>query len=78
GLDHSVLRLLESIIETYHGGRVGLTTLAASLNEDPGTLEEVIEPYLLQIGFIKRSSQGRIATQRAYSHLGKTYTSTQK
>ncbi len=78
GLDHSDRRLLESIIETYRGGPVGLTTLAASLNEDPGTLEEVIEPYLLQIGFIKRSSQGRIATQRAYHHLGKTYTSTQK
>ncbi|HKY73793.1 MAG TPA: Holliday junction branch migration DNA helicase RuvB [Patescibacteria group bacterium] len=70
GLDHSDRRLLQAIIEKYEGGPVGLTTLATSLNEDAGTLEEVIEPYLIQVGFIQRTSQGRVATPHAYAHLG--------
>lgn len=70
GLDHSDRRVLEMLIEKYNGGPVGLSTLAASLNEDAGTLEEVVEPYLMQIGFMKRTSQGRVATERAYKHLG--------
>lgn len=70
GLDHSDRRVLEMLIEKYNGGPVGLSTLAASLNEDAGTLEEVVEPYLMQIGFMKRTSQGRVATDRAYVHLG--------
>lgn len=70
GLDHSDRRVLETLIEKYNGGPVGLSTLAASLNEDAGTLEEVVEPYLMQIGFMKRTSQGRVATERAYKHLG--------
>jgi Holliday junction DNA helicase RuvB len=71
GLDHSDRRLVEILIDKYDGGPVGLGTLAASLNEDAGTLEEVVEPYLLQIGFVKRTPQGRVATERAYTHLGK-------
>lgn len=70
GLDHSDRRVLETLIEKYNGGPVGLSTLAASLNEDAGTLEEVVEPYLMQIGFMKRTPQGRVATERAYKHLG--------
>jgi len=70
GLDHSDRRVLETLIEKYNGGPVGLSTLAASLNEDAGTLEEVVEPYLMQIGFMKRTPQGRVATERAYTHLG--------
>ncbi|MBI5151830.1 MAG: Holliday junction branch migration DNA helicase RuvB [Candidatus Pacebacteria bacterium] len=69
GLDHSDRRLLETMIKKYNGGPVGIATLAASLNEDPGTLEEVVEPYLLQVGFIKRTPQGRVATEHAYHHL---------
>lgn len=69
GLDHSDRRLLEVMITKYNGGPVGIATLAASLNEDPGTLEEVVEPYLLQVGFIKRTPQGRVATEHAYHHL---------
>lgn len=72
GLDHSDRRVLETLIEKYNGGPVGLSTLAASLNEDAGTLEEVVEPYLMQIGFMKRTPQGRVATERAYRHLGIT------
>lgn len=71
GLDHSDRRLLETMIEKYGGGPVGLSTLATSLNEDAGTLEEVIEPYLIQVGFIQRTPQGRVATTHAYTHLGK-------
>ncbi len=69
GLDESDRHLLKIIIEKHDGGPVGIETLAASLAEDIGTLEEVIEPYLLQIGFLKRSHRGRIATKNAYNHL---------
>lgn len=70
GLDHSDRRLLELLIEKHQGGPVGLTTLAAMLSEDTGTIEEVIEPYLLQIGFLKRTPRGRVVTHLAYQHLG--------
>ena len=59
------------LIEKHKGGPVGLSTLAAMLNEDTLTIEEVFEPYLLQIGFLKRTPKGRIVTEQAYKHLGK-------
>ena len=69
GLDDQDKKMLQMIIVHHNGGPVGLSTLAASLNEDPGTVEEVIEPYLIQIGFLKRTSQGRVVTERARKHL---------
>ncbi len=71
GLDGSDRRLLLAIIEKHNGGPVGIETLASTLSEDVGTIEEVVEPYLLQIGFMKRTSRGRVATQSAYGHLNK-------
>lgn len=73
GLDHIDRRLLKKLIKHHRGGPVGLTTIAASLNEDSGTIEEVIEPYLLQIGFLKRTPKGRVVTITAYKHLGEKY-----
>ncbi len=70
GLDENDRRLIKSIIEKHHGGPVGLKTLSASINEDPGTIEEVLEPYLIQIGFIKRSPSGRVLSEAAYKHFG--------
>lgn len=69
GLDDSDRRLLKMLIEKHEGGPVGIETLAATLSEDIGTLEEVIEPYLMQIGFLKRTPRGREATDKAYQHL---------
>lgn len=71
GLDDSDRRLLLTIIEKFNGGPVGIETLAATLSEDIGTIEDVIEPYLMQIGFLKRTTRGRVATHIAYGHLGK-------
>lgn len=71
GLDGSDRRLLLTIIDTFAGGPVGIETLAAALSEDIGTVEEVLEPYLMQVGFLKRTPKGRIATTSAYTHLGK-------
>ncbi len=70
GLDGADNRLLKTMIEMHNGGPVGIETLASSLSEDVGTLEDVIEPYLMQIGFLKRTPRGRIATSAAYKHLG--------
>ncbi|MBE5742794.1 MAG: Holliday junction branch migration DNA helicase RuvB [Clostridiales bacterium] len=71
GLDNIDIRLLTSMIDKFGGGPVGLDTLAATINEDSNTIEDVYEPYLLQLGFISRSPRGRIAMKRAYEHLGK-------
>ncbi len=71
GLDDSDRRLLLTIIEKFAGGPVGVETLAATLSEDIGTIEDVIEPYLMQIGFLKRTTRGRMTTHGAYKHLGK-------
>lgn len=71
GLDNIDIRLLTSMIEKFGGGPVGLDTLAATINEDSNTIEDVYEPYLLQLGFISRSPRGRIAMRKAYEHLGK-------
>ena len=62
--------MLETIISFYNGGPVGLETLAATVGEEAITLEDVYEPYLIQIGFLSRTPRGRCATHRAYSHLG--------
>ena len=61
---------MHAIIDKFKGGPVGLDTLAACLSEDAGSIEDVIEPYLLQLGFIERSSRGRKACRLAYEHLG--------
>lgn len=73
GLDALDRRMLRSIIEYYGGGPVGLETLAATINEDSVTLEDVYEPYLLQRGFLTRTPRGRCVTQKAYQHLGLEY-----
>lgn len=73
GLTDSDRQFLDHIISKYHGGPVGLSTLTASLNEDGLTIEEVVEPYLLQIGFLKRTPKGRVATRAAYQHIGVVY-----
>jgi Holliday junction DNA helicase RuvB len=70
GLDDADRRVLSTIIEKYAGGPVGLQTIAASLSEEPDTIMDVVEPYLLQLGFIDRTPQGRVATAPAYEHLG--------
>jgi Holliday junction DNA helicase RuvB len=72
GLDMIDNKLLNTIIDKFGGGPVGLSTLATALSEDPGTLEEVYEPFLIQEGFIKRTPRGREVTDLAYKHLGKT------
>ncbi|MBE7035432.1 MAG: Holliday junction branch migration DNA helicase RuvB [Ruminococcaceae bacterium] len=69
GLDAIDRRMLLFIIENFGGGPVGLETLAASIGEDPGTIEDVYEPYLLQIGFLNRTPRGRMATAKAYAHF---------
>lgn len=73
GLDSLDRRMLKSIIEFYGGGPVGLDTLAATINEESITLEDVYEPYLLQQGFLTRTPRGRCVTKRAYDHLGIEY-----
>jgi Holliday junction DNA helicase RuvB len=70
GLDEMDRRLMKVIIDTYEGGPVGIETLAAALAESRDTIEDVYEPYLLQQGFIGRTPRGRIATRKAYEHLG--------
>lgn len=72
GLDSVDRHLLTTLIEKFNGGPVGLNTLAAATQEETETIEEVYEPFLLQLGFLERTPRGRIATAHAYSHLGKT------
>ncbi|MBA2760740.1 MAG: Holliday junction branch migration DNA helicase RuvB [Segetibacter sp.] len=71
GLDDMDNRILSTIIEKFKGGPVGITTIATAVGEEPGTLEEVYEPFLIQEGFLKRTPRGREATPKAYGHLGK-------
>lgn len=73
GLDDVDRRVLKLIIEKHGGGPVGLNTIAASVSEEQDTIMDVVEPYLLQLGFLDRSPQGRIATRSAYDHLGVPY-----
>jgi Holliday junction DNA helicase RuvB len=74
GLDEVDRRVLKTVIEKYHGGPVGLATIAASISEEADTIMDVVEPYLLQLGFLDRTPQGRVATKRAYEHLGIEFT----
>ena len=73
GLDDVDRRVLRTIIEKYNGGPVGLNTIGASISEEPDTIMDVVEPYLLQLGFLERTPQGRMATRLAYEHLRLTY-----
>ncbi len=73
GLGESDRAFLEQLITKHSGGPVGISTIAATLNEDALTIEEVFEPYLLQIGFMKRTPKGRVITEKAYTHLGYAY-----
>ena len=73
GLDEVDRRVLKTIIEKYNGGPVGLNTIAASIGEESDTIMDVVEPYLLQLGFLDRTPQGRVATRLAYEHLGLPY-----
>jgi len=73
GLDDIDRRVLHTIIEKFDGGPVGLDTIGAALSEEPDTIMDVVEPYLLQLGFLDRTPRGRVATRRAYEHLGITY-----
>ncbi len=71
GLDEMDNRILSTIIEKFKGGPVGITTIATAVGEEPGTLEEVYEPFLIQEGFLQRTARGREVTAKAYEHLGK-------
>jgi Holliday junction DNA helicase RuvB len=73
GLDDIDRRVLATIIEKFDGGPVGLETIGAALSEEPDTIMDVVEPYLLQLGFLDRTPRGRVATRRAYEHLGIAY-----
>ena len=74
GLDDMDNRILNVIIDKFKGGPVGITTIATAVGEEPGTLEEVYEPFLIQEGFLQRTARGREATAKAYTHLGKIKT----
>jgi len=78
GLDEMDRRVIRTVIENYNGGPVGLSTIAASVSEEPDTIMDVVEPYLLQLGFLERTPQGRTVTQRAYEHLGVPYSNSQQ
>ena len=70
GLNSSDRKFLEVLIEKFKGGPVGLKTMAAAMSEEEATLEEVVEPYLIQLGLLERTARGRVATEKAYNHLG--------
>jgi len=73
GLDATDITMLKTMIEKYKGGPVGLETVAATIGEEADTIEDVYEPYLIQIGFLSRTLRGRIVLPDAYTHLGYTY-----
>jgi len=70
GLDEMDRKLMQTIIEKFDGGPVGLGTISASIHEEKDSIEEIIEPYLIQIGFLDRTPRGRMATRLAYNHFG--------
>jgi Holliday junction DNA helicase RuvB len=78
GLDSIDRRILRTIVEKYDGGPVGLDTIAVSVSEDPETVEDVYEPFLMQLGFLARTPRGRVATKLAYDHLGLVKASTEQ
>jgi Holliday junction DNA helicase RuvB len=73
GLDDVDRRILKTIITTFNGGPVGIDTLSAIIDEEPITIEDVYEPYLMRLGFINRTPRGRCVTKLAYDHLGLPY-----
>ena len=72
GLDEIDQKIMLTILEKYGGGPVGVNTIAASISEEAETIEEVYEPYLIQLGFLNRTPRGRVATPQAYRHFGFT------
>ena len=78
GLDSMDRMILETLIDKFSGGPVGLNSLAVAVSEDVSTIEDVYEPYLIKEGFIQRTSRGRIAQEKSYTHLGKTITKKQQ
>jgi Holliday junction DNA helicase RuvB len=70
GLDKLDLAILSTVVVKFGGGPVGLSTLSAAVGEETDTIEDVVEPYLLQLGLLQRTPRGRVATVRAYRHLG--------
>ena len=70
GLDMMDRKFLEAVLHKFAGGPVGLDNIAAAIGESPDTIEDVIEPYLIQQGFLQRTPRGRVATERSYSHFG--------
>ncbi|MBQ6298215.1 MAG: Holliday junction branch migration DNA helicase RuvB [Selenomonadaceae bacterium] len=73
GLDHTDRRMLDAMIKKFHGGPVGLETIAAAISETRETIEDIYEPYLLQLGFIMRTPRGRVVTEAGYTHMGVAY-----
>ena len=73
GLDVTDRTVVETIIDKFDGGPVGLDTLAAATGEESSTIEDVVEPFLIQLGFINRTTRGRVCTERAYKHLGRSF-----
>jgi Holliday junction DNA helicase RuvB len=73
GLDEIDRRVLQAIVDKFEGGPVGLETIAAAISEESDTIMDVVEPYLLQLGFLDRTPRGRVATRRAYDHLQVAY-----
>ena len=73
GLDETDYNLLKSIIEKFNGGPVGIEAIASSIGEEQTTIEDVYEPYLLQTGLLKRTTRGRMVTEKAYEHLNIPY-----
>lgn len=73
GFDRNDRRILQTIVKTFAGGPVGIETIAAAINEEPSTIEDVIEPYLMQMGMLNRTSRGRMATRETYRYLGIPY-----
>ena len=71
GLDENDRKLLSTIIDKFQGGPVGIDSIAAALNEDVSTIEDIYEPYLIQNGYIIRTARGRVVSEKAYEHLGK-------
>ena len=69
-MDKLDLAILSTVVEKFGGGPVGLSTLSAAVGEETDTIEDVVEPYLLQLGLLQRTPRGRVATERAYRHLG--------
>ena len=73
GLDQNDRRILQTIVKKFGGGPVGVDTVAAAVSEEAGTIEDVVEPYLMQLGLLQRTPRGRVATRETYRYLGLPY-----